>query len=121
MPTLFPRSAGNVGWSCECVGLVWLVSRSSQLPRYHGRFSGLPRSRPRDAAVQRRATPRLVLQITVDQLRGDLLTRHYEQFGQGGFRFLLDNGVVYGNAHHAHANTETIVGHADFGYRRTSV
>jgi predicted AlkP superfamily pyrophosphatase or phosphodiesterase len=54
----------------------------------------------------------LVLQITVDQLRGDLLTRHYEQFGQGGFRFLLDNGVVYGNAHHAHANTETIVGYA---------
>ena len=32
--------------------------------------------------------------------------------GPGGFRYLLENGVVYENAFHAHANTETIVGHA---------
>jgi hypothetical protein len=32
--------------------------------------------------------------------------------GAGGFRYLLDHGIVYENAHHAHANTETIVGHA---------
>ena len=56
--------------------------------------------------------PRLVLQITVDQLRGDLPTRYYDRLGQGGFRYLWENGVVYRNAHHAHANTETIVGHA---------
>jgi hypothetical protein len=56
--------------------------------------------------------PRLVLQITVDQLRGDLPTRYYDRLGEGGFRYLLDSGVVYRNAHHAHANTETIVGHA---------
>jgi predicted AlkP superfamily pyrophosphatase or phosphodiesterase len=31
--------------------------------------------------------------------------------GKGGLRYLLDKGVVYNNAHHAHANTETIVGH----------
>jgi hypothetical protein len=55
--------------------------------------------------------PRLVLQITVDQLRGDLPTRYYDRLGDGGFRYLLENGVVYRNAHHAHANTETIVGH----------
>ena len=55
--------------------------------------------------------PRLVLQITVDQLRGDLPTRYYDRLGEGGFRYLLENGVVYRNAHHAHANTETIVGH----------
>jgi predicted AlkP superfamily pyrophosphatase or phosphodiesterase len=52
------------------------------------------------------------LQITVDQLRGDLPTRYYERLGDGGFRYLWENGVVYRNAHHAHANTETIVGHA---------
>jgi predicted AlkP superfamily pyrophosphatase or phosphodiesterase len=57
-------------------------------------------------------TPRLVLQITVDQLRGDLPTRYYARLGEGGFRYLWENGVVYRNAHHAHANTETIVGHA---------
>ena len=32
--------------------------------------------------------------------------------GEGGFRYLLEEGVVFGNAHHTHANTETIVGHA---------
>jgi len=57
------------------------------------------------------ARPRLVLQITVDQLRGDLLARYAEHFGSGGFRYLLDEGSVYEDAHHTHANTETIVGH----------
>ena len=55
--------------------------------------------------------PRLVLQITVDQLRGDLPRRFINQMGEGGFRYLMDNGVWYADAHHAHANTETIVGH----------
>ncbi len=58
------------------------------------------------------AHPKLILQITVDQLRGDLPKRYYERLGDGGFRYLWENGVVYRNAHHAHANTETIVGHA---------
>lgn len=57
------------------------------------------------------ASPRLVLQITVDQLRGDLLSRSSKQFEAGGLRDLLDRGTVYVNAHHRHANTETIVGH----------
>ena len=55
--------------------------------------------------------PKLILQITVDQLRGDLPTRYYNRLGEGGLRYLLDKGVVFNNAHHAHANTETIVGH----------
>jgi predicted AlkP superfamily pyrophosphatase or phosphodiesterase len=57
-------------------------------------------------------SPRLILQITVDQLRADLPTRYYDRLGEGGFRYLWESGVVYRNAHHAHANTETIVGHA---------
>lgn len=56
--------------------------------------------------------PRLVLQITVDQLRGDLPWRHLGQLGDGGFRYLMDHGTWYADAHHAHANTETVVGHA---------
>ena len=56
--------------------------------------------------------PKLVLQITVDQLRGDLPTRYYDRLGEGGFRYLWESGIVYTDAHHAHANTETIVGHA---------
>jgi len=54
---------------------------------------------------------RLVLQLTVDQLRGDLPLRHADRFGKGGFRYLLDEGVWYTNAQYRHANTETIVGH----------
>jgi predicted AlkP superfamily pyrophosphatase or phosphodiesterase len=56
--------------------------------------------------------PRLVLQLTVDGLRGDLLERYRSRFGEGGFKYLLQEGVVYTNAQYDHANTETIVGHA---------
>ena len=52
---------------------------------------------------------RLVLQITVDGLRADLINRY--EFGDDGLKYLVDNGVVYRNAHYQHANTETIVGH----------
>ncbi|QDG78734.1 alkaline phosphatase family protein [Labrenzia sp. PHM005] len=55
--------------------------------------------------------PKLVLQITVDQLRGDLIDRNIANFGEKGFKRLLQNGIYYTNAHHRHANTETIVGH----------
>lgn len=54
---------------------------------------------------------KLVLQITVDGLRGDQLERFSKGFGDNGFRYLLNNGTVYTNAHYQHANTETIVGH----------
>lgn len=55
--------------------------------------------------------PRLVLQVTVDALRGDLVNRYYDRLGEKGFRYLWDNGTLYTDAHHTHANTETIVGH----------
>lgn len=63
------------------------------------------------AAASAGDAPKLILQITVDQLRGDLPTRYFDRLGEGGFRYLWESGVVYRNAHHAHANTETIVGH----------
>ncbi len=62
-------------------------------------------------SVEAAAKPRLILQITVDQLRGDLPQRYLDRLGKGGFRYLLEKGAVYANAHHRHANTETIVGH----------
>ncbi len=55
--------------------------------------------------------PRLVLQITVDQLRGDLIERFGAELGDDGFNRLRNAGVTYVNAHHRHANNETIVGH----------
>ena len=56
--------------------------------------------------------PRLVVQVTVDQLRADFPTRFASRFKEGGLRYLLEQGVVFRDAVHAHANTETIVGHA---------
>ncbi len=54
--------------------------------------------------------PKLVLQITVDQLRGDLPMRFKARLGKGGFRYLLEKGTHYKNALYQHANTETAVG-----------
>ncbi len=72
-------------------------------------------SQERDSLLDRHSTtrriPKLVLQITVDQLRGDMPRRYYDRLGEGGFRYLMEKGTVYLDAHHRHANTETIVGH----------
>ncbi len=35
--------------------------------------------------------PKLVLQITVDQLRGDLPTRNYDRLSDNGIRYLWEN------------------------------
>ncbi len=56
--------------------------------------------------------PKLVLQITVDALRGDLPSRFSNVLGDGGFRYLMEQGIHYTDAHYQHSNTETIVGHA---------
>lgn len=56
--------------------------------------------------------PRLILWITVDQLRGDVLPRLEGRLGPGGFRRLLDEGAVWTNAHYRHLVTRTAPGHA---------
>lgn len=56
-------------------------------------------------------SPKLVVQITVDQLRGDLPFRYSKRFTDGGFRLFMDQGVWYASANHQHAYNETIVGH----------
>ena len=54
--------------------------------------------------------PRLVVVITVDQLRPDYLTRWRSQL-TGGFR-LLQSGAVFTNAFEDHGVTETAPGHS---------
>ena len=56
--------------------------------------------------------PRLILQITVDQMRGDFPMRYKDRLGEGGFRYLMEKGTHYINAHFQHADTETPIGHA---------
>ena len=47
----------------------------------------------------------------MDQLRGDLPGRYADRYGEGGFRYLLEKGTHYSNAHYQHSNLEIIVGH----------
>lgn len=56
--------------------------------------------------------PRLVLQVTVDALRGDLPQKYLHNMGKGGFRYLFERGIQFDNANYQHGNTETIVGHS---------
>lgn len=65
---------------------------------------------PAGSAVPAADAPALVVLISVDQLRADLLQR-YDRFFTGGFRRLLDQGAVFPGTHD-HAVTETAPGHA---------
>jgi predicted AlkP superfamily pyrophosphatase or phosphodiesterase len=56
--------------------------------------------------------PRLVVWITIDQLRADSLARDLDRFGEGGFRALARDGVYYRRATFDHAVTFTAPGHA---------
>lgn len=56
--------------------------------------------------------PRLVLWITVDQLRGDFLDEFARHVTRDGFGRLLEGGAYYANAYYAHGLTETAPGHA---------
>ena len=60
--------------------------------------------------------PKLIVQITVDQLRGDLLQRYEPNFTQKknklGFNQFFKKGILYTNTHYRHASTLTAVGHA---------
>ncbi len=52
------------------------------------------------ARAQSRPQIKFVLQITVDGFRGDLLSRYGDRFGKGGFRYLMETGAVFANAHY---------------------
>jgi len=53
-----------------------------------------------------------VVVIVIDQFRGDYLERYRDQFGEGGFRLLLDHGANFTDCNYDYANTRTAPGHA---------
>ena len=61
------------------------------------------------------ARPKLVVIIIIDQFRGDYLERYRDQFGDGGFRLLLDHGAYFPDCNYNYANTTTAPGHATLG------
>src|SRR5579872_7405186 len=56
--------------------------------------------------------PKLVVVIVIDQFRGDYLERYHDQFGDSGFRLLMDHGAYFPNCNYNYANTRTAPGHA---------
>ena len=58
-----------------------------------------------------RSKPKLVVGIVVDQMRYDYLTRFYDQYGQDGFKRLVEQGFNCKNNHFNYAPTSTGPGH----------
>jgi predicted AlkP superfamily pyrophosphatase or phosphodiesterase len=56
--------------------------------------------------------PKLVVGITVDQMRQEYLYRYGSKFGQGGFNRLINKGFMLQNAHFNYMPTYTGAGHA---------
>lgn len=63
-------------------------------------------------ATTKKEKPKLVLLITVDQLRADIVDQLRPYFGSNGFNRLIKKGLYFSNAHFAHSTTYTAVGHA---------
>ncbi|HEX6881004.1 MAG TPA: alkaline phosphatase family protein, partial [Terriglobales bacterium] len=61
------------------------------------------------------ARPKLVVIIVVDQLRGDMIERYHDQFGEGGFRLLMDRGAWFSSCYYNYANLRTAPGHSTIG------
>lgn len=59
-----------------------------------------------------KAPPKLIVFMAVDGFPQEQLVKYYDQYGEGGFKRLLDKGAWYGNNHYSHATTYTGVGHA---------
>lgn len=73
------------------------------------------RRKKNDAEVQPKPiaqTPKLVVGIVVDQMRYDYLTRFWNQYGEGGFKRLVNEGFNCKNNHFNYAPTSTGPGHA---------
>ncbi|KAB8042710.1 alkaline phosphatase family protein [Janthinobacterium aquaticum] len=64
------------------------------------------------SVAPRTAQPKLVVVLVVDGLPQEQVTRYRDQFGQGGFRRLLEQGAWFSDAHQAHGITVTAIGHS---------
>ena len=56
--------------------------------------------------------PKLVVGIVVDQMRYDYLTRFWDQYEDGGFKRMINDGFNFKNNHFNYIPTKTAPGHA---------
>ena len=58
------------------------------------------------------SSPGLVVGIVIDQMRYDYLYRFWNKYSNDGFKRLVNNGFVFGNANYTYVPTYTAPGHA---------
>ena len=56
--------------------------------------------------IEAQQAPKLVVCITVDQLRGDYIEYFYNTFGENGFKRLMNDGLVYQNIRFEFSNID---------------
>ncbi len=81
------------------IGLLFTMSADAEVEPESSRFS-------------HDHTPRLVIGITIDQMRPDYFYRFWNHYGEGGFRRLLNDGFLFRNAMYSYSHTATGPGHA---------
>jgi predicted AlkP superfamily pyrophosphatase or phosphodiesterase len=105
MPTALLNRSRLVPALCLILALANSFSTSTAAAQQRRRATAPP------AAAK---TVRLVVGIVIDQFRYDYLMRFHDQFGEGGFKRLLNGGAVFTNANYIHVPTYTACGHATF-------
>ena len=56
--------------------------------------------------------PKLIIGITVSEMRYDYLKRYWDKFGDGGFKRLINQGTYCRNVHHDYLLSESAAGYA---------
>jgi predicted AlkP superfamily pyrophosphatase or phosphodiesterase len=67
------------------------------------------------AYSQTNEKPKLIIGITIDQMRYDYVGRFWDNYESDGFRKLVNQGYFSANTHYDHMPTYTGVGHATIG------
>ena len=102
------RSKRRAAWLA--IGAVGVIVAGSTEAEARG-LSRPPGPHPPASQLRAQATPRLVVLLVVDQLRGDMLAAYSDVF-TGGLKRLLDEGYRFTRTTHDHAVTSTAPGHA---------
>src|SRR5690554_4344120 len=98
-------------------GSVLLLSVGVLLGTYSATLNAQRKSKDKNKIEVRQdkdiaVAPKLVVGIVVDQMRYDYLTRFWNQYDEGGFKRLVNEGFNCKNNHFNYAPTYTAPGHA---------
>lgn len=101
MRSVFYFLLASIAFSCTSQSPVAVVPKPAELPHP-----------PSEAKKIDTTPPKLFIGIVVDQMRADYLYRFSEDFGEGGFKRLMNDGFLCADHHFTYAPTYTGPGHA---------